>query len=71
MTIAMADALFGIFGMRRVSMKVICPKAKRCDAKLCHHAKPHDKSYLWWCGCAEDEDCPACVPVKAKRKGKK
>lgn len=52
-------------------MKMICPKAKRCEwAKACDNATPHNKNN----NCGPDElgyDCPACVPVKAKRKGKK
>ena len=73
MSIAMADALMGIFGLRRVEMKMICPKAKRCNGcadikDKYSHAIPHSKKP----SCAEGgSHCPACVPVKAKRKGKK
>lgn len=50
-------------------MKFICPKAKRCNGTMCHHNVEH-------VGCGDCKwhsgFCPACVPVKAKkRKGKK
>jgi hypothetical protein len=70
MSLAMADALMGIFGLRRVvEMKMICPKAKRCINR-CRDVShvPHDIPHECHDSCRfANHYCPACVPVKAKK----
>jgi len=81
MSLAMADALMGIFGLRRVIVLRKCNRSKKCGSddlprgERCPHATPHDAVFDdcdKWSECAAlDSGKCRCVPVKAKRKGKK